>query len=751
MSINPGQLPAYKWADKTQRRLNAAGDRLNGPDQGTIDKYAASVKKARHRDTPKNQRPVVTLTCTRHLTPNGILAYDIDSDPDLPALPPVPTTLDGLLLDAKSTSGRGRHVLLWAAKPPQEWTGTYSDAHHNAAHNSGLADWADQHNAKWDDRKDINGILYITADPQLHYNPHVEPLQDVWTWTLETPDPTEPHDSKNPEGWDRTAVRAYLHKHGYEPYDEATDIKAGCPHCHNIDGDAGTDRLHLNRDGILGCRGCDRRDGNSRALNIHMRRALGGNAGAEHGNKGGRPRATDIYTDDGEGLLTWLDENGIEIGYNADTDQPLVKAKTGVPIVRGKETSKTPRAEGVTDVSMPRTMGTPQEAKTALDNLHSALPPTGWNFYTKRLQNVTREAISKTARKTIGDPDNSKYAPWRLSQHRWQEAVDAAASYQPVDVLQDWFNDIRQLTPTGHDPATTLAGWYNQPADSALAWAYRAVMGGWLHRHHTPGTKMRRIPIFVGGPSLGKTTLLEELAPTISDTGYVSFRCDGEADGARRDLAVALAQATIANADELAGLRRDRLDGAKEALTASKDTFIRKYVGEATHQPRRCVITGTCNYEKRVPYDPALMERLVLVEVPGRAVAPIEHLLTRDVHRQLWRDAIDHYDRQAEGWLPEPWGWEPTAQHDARSKNLMRAQMTRADRDLYDADQVAGISRASEPADAEPQPPPGPPAAAPPVCPYGAGECDGPAPDTWNTGTHCDACSRIVRSAQEGI
>lgn len=386
--------------------------------------------------------------------------------------------------------------------------------------------------------------------------------------------------------------------------------------------------------------------------------------------RGGRPRRENCLPLNGGALDVILRSFDLEVGLNVAEDSVQVRQRKEVSIEGVLGMRETPPVSLMYEGS---TMDTPN--------------PDRWTVFAPKQQSHLRELIAENFDQRSPDGQARKL-PWRLGADRWKQALEAISMCRRFHPLDDWI-EARRPPDSGLDPldpAVSLANIWcplgtDPVARSAVEWWWRCIFSTLLARHAQPGAAQKQVPVPVSPPNFGKTTAHKLLAPL---AGYADVRLDGDSEGALRDVAQTMRRSTIVAADELAGLRRDRLDGAKQILSADRDVFVPKYVTDAQTVDRRCVVVGACNPQRRLPLDPGLQARLVLVDLPCQPDGPIEPELQPETVDRLWSAAIWHHDRQTPDWVRGFAGLDAPDLVAARSEAIWWHHMTPDDRKLLE-------------------------------------------------------------------
>ena len=290
---------------------------------------------------------------------------------------------------------------------------------------------------------------------------------------------------------------------------------------------------------------------------------------------------------------------------------------------------------------------------------------------------------------------------WSPSKHLWEMLLHSIAMRNPYDEVLAWLNSLpphvdREIDPwIIRDPQTLLEhlfGAPEKPEDLAcMRYASRLLLGSVVHRTRDPGCLFKRVPVLVGDPGYGKSQLPALLMPIPEWASEI--RLDIESDAGRRDQVEIMRLSVMACADELAGLRGDRVDAAKNTLTARKDTSSPKYERHAVTVPRRVAVHGNCNRNKKLPWDEGLQERMLLTVLPHRPARALEDTFDEDLLTALW-SSVDWRVKNDEKWQHHGKGIPEDNVAVARSNDLYGQMLTDRGREMR-SEWIADRARAA--------------------------------------------------------
>lgn len=435
---------------------------------------------------------------------------------------------------------------------------------------------------------------------------------------------------------------------------------------------------------------------------VRMKRAHGG--ASKHGDGGdGRPRSElGVAERDAVGLTTILETERTLVALDVRAERPVwapapagwrhgVRPEQESPIRRGRVDNpflehlgkglSTSEQEGLGYLG-----GWPPDAVLSAD--------VAWRTFTLADQTMLRSQVKQKWR----TPDQSRITPWQMPQNLWDEFVLAVAAERQFDPLIVWRDACRlqasRFIVPPVDPAVAMADFWCRewtPAEQrrAVEWYWRNIFSTLLTRIEEPASMQKDVGVSLSKPNFAKTTTLRMLAPL----GYYrKVSLSVGSDAGERDFIEKVRQAAILNCDELAGLTRDPVlvNKAKEILTAETDSYSPKWVRHNVEVPRRCVVAGTANFKKFMPWDEGLRDRITLVRFPVQPREPVEGTLTPEVIDGLWASAVWHHDRRDEPegllWGRSTRGLAPDADTKRLSDRLLRMVLLESDLDDYEAD-----------------------------------------------------------------
>ena len=186
----------------------------------------------------------------------------------------------------------------------------------------------------------------------------------------------------------------------------------------------------------------------------------------------------------------------------------------------------------------------------------------------------------------------------------------AAAAVHAYDPLRQW---VEGLT---WDGIPRLDGWLTQVCNAKDTPLTRAIGRAWLiglaaraSCEAPTGTQMDSVLILQGDEGIGKSSF----GRIIGGDWYASFSnaLAGE------EVCYTIERSLLLEFEELDAMNRSEASRVKALVTATADTFRRKYEASAERHPRRCVFLGTTNDIHFLTRD-MTMRRWWIVRCPPR-------------------------------------------------------------------------------------------------------------------------------------
>jgi len=215
-----------------------------------------------------------------------------------------------------------------------------------------------------------------------------------------------------------------------------------------------------------------------------------------------------------------------------------------------------------------------------------------------------------------------------------RDAVRVVAKDNEVDTAQEW---LKTLKWDGVPRVADFIGEYMGGDSTEYTRAVSLyIWTGLAGRVLVPGLKADMIPIMRGAQSLGKSTAIAAMAPSLDEFCEIDF---AEKD---TDLARKMRGKLVAEVAELRGLRTREMEAIKAFVTRTHEEWIPKYKEFSISFPRRLIFIATTNDDQFLT-DSTGNRRWLPFEVRRKIdVARIK----RD-RNQLWAEAQEIF--RAEG------------------------------------------------------------------------------------------------------
>jgi len=265
----------------------------------------------------------------------------------------------------------------------------------------------------------------------------------------------------------------------------------------------------------------------------------------------------------------------------------------------------------------------------------------GWQPFTSYARAFLLTRAAESFRR-----DGRNARPWKPTRADADLLLAAHFQEHTVDTFNEFLLGVERDVEAGLleplDPGLLLGSLFAHSAavskvhGEALEWAGRAMLERAVSRTRNPGELQRPVPVLVGDPNMGKTTLprLLSVRREWCDEG-LKLNAEKKLDNAK-----VMSKSVIAVCDEMDGLHGLSIDTAKAVLTGTQDTFVGKWERNASTTLRRAAVVGTCNHQRVLPWDKGLADRLMLVVLPERPVRALEEILSGDVVRRFWAGAL---------------------------------------------------------------------------------------------------------------
>ena len=254
--------------------------------------------------------------------------------------------------------------------------------------------------------------------------------------------------------------------------------------------------------------------------------------------------------------------------------------------------------------------------------------PTGWmvlndDAKVKLRHELEHKCFDQVGRELIRDA---------LGMHSMTHRFDSAIEWLTNEVPA--WDGVPRIDTFLTDVANVEDSEYTQ-AVSRYLWT--ALAGRTLQ----PGVKADMVPIFVGEQGVGKSMLVEALAP--APEFYVSLSLHEKDDNLARLMKAHL----VAELAELNGLKTRAIESIKKFIALQHDSWIPKYQESQTNYKRRLVFVGTTN-DNDFLSDATGNRRWLPVEVSKMSM---DALAAFKVGRaQYWAEARDRFWTDGIDW-----------------------------------------------------------------------------------------------------
>ena len=235
-----------------------------------------------------------------------------------------------------------------------------------------------------------------------------------------------------------------------------------------------------------------------------------------------------------------------------------------------------------------------------------------------------------------------------FSADSWADAVNALCYTREVDPFIEWLEGL-----PAWDGESRLATWlmdvFEMQPSTLAAWAGRFMVMGPIARAYAPGSKLDEMPVLIGRPGCGKSTVIRHLLPQEAPEWF----SDGlDLAGNPKERAEALQGRVLVEAAEMSGVSRADVESLKAFLSRTDDGAVRlSYRRDPEQMLRRCVIVGTADRPDPLPAD-RNTRRFVSILLDGGNPAKLRAYL--DANRaQLWAEGLHLHRQGQEARLPD--------------------------------------------------------------------------------------------------
>lgn len=213
-----------------------------------------------------------------------------------------------------------------------------------------------------------------------------------------------------------------------------------------------------------------------------------------------------------------------------------------------------------------------------------------------------------------------------------QDAVELLADAHKYNPLEDWLNSLPPCEHHGY-----LDRWLAEVCGCPDTEINRTLGRKWLisavARALSPGCYVEGSLVFFGGQAIGKTWLFQNLNPKPEYYSGEELNISN-----KKEAAAVCAGKFIIELGELNSIRRNELNGMKQYLTATSDTYQPKYKQKAITVRRMHIFGGSTNEETFLT-DPTGNRRFWCVAAGEK----INRALFLGMKEQLWAEALAAY------------------------------------------------------------------------------------------------------------
>lgn len=278
----------------------------------------------------------------------------------------------------------------------------------------------------------------------------------------------------------------------------------------------------------------------------------------------------------------------------------------------------------------------------------------------------------------IVEANNSQFN-YHPAEGLFRRGIEAIADENQYDPLLERLNSLQAKW----DGVSRIDTWVSQvchtPNDAYHRAVGRNILGGMVRRARSPGCVQAETAIFISPKQgTGKSTLCRILA--LEPAWHTdSFKFEGSP----QNIIPQLFGKWVIELSELAGMARKDAEHIKNFMTATVDTFTKKYAAYATDHPRRCLFIGTSN--DRTPLaDFSGGRRFLPVNVQGE----VDTVWLQQHVEQLIGEAAALEAAGADFSIPREI-WDVAGQHQDAAR--MRTPVEELCQEWFDRDHAQGL------------------------------------------------------------
>lgn len=169
---------------------------------------------------------------------------------------------------------------------------------------------------------------------------------------------------------------------------------------------------------------------------------------------------------------------------------------------------------------------------------------------------------------------------------------------------------------------------------------------GAVARIYRPGVKFEMVPILSGAQGIGKSTLVQKLAPEFFSDSLKGL-------GESKDDLHFLIGSWIIEISELSAMKATEVEKTKQFISAKEDRFRVAYGEEPQKYPRTCVFIGTSNDDEYLKDKTGNRRFYPLACDASRAEKSVFDGSLENIVPQIWAEAKNYYDKGEELYLNE--------------------------------------------------------------------------------------------------
>ena len=167
-----------------------------------------------------------------------------------------------------------------------------------------------------------------------------------------------------------------------------------------------------------------------------------------------------------------------------------------------------------------------------------------------------------------------------------------------------------------------------------------------VYRIFEPGYKHDTAIILIGKQGIGKSKILAKMGGKWFNDSIDSFSGD--------EAYMKIASSWIIELSELTALNSSSIERLKQFLSATIDTFRRKYHIYTVRQKRQCIFFGTTNQIEFLKDDTGNRRLLPMLLDGKRIVKNIDQDLTKEEIGQIWAEAYHYYKKRIKTYIEGP-------------------------------------------------------------------------------------------------